>query len=95
MFPNLGMVTLYENPVCEERDFRNMVLAFLRGLKFLDYRLVEEEEVQTAKERFHNELLKVSDHEELYEKNQEQDEKNLFEKQQMDVSNVTYAITIS
>ena len=79
------MVTLYDNHVCEERDFRNMVLAYLRSLKFLDYRLIEEEEVQTAKERFHNELLKVSDNEEQYEKNQEQDEKKLLEHQMMEV----------
>ncbi|KAF0979680.1 hypothetical protein FDP41_001348 [Naegleria fowleri] len=89
MFPKLGMVTLYDNPVCEERDFRNMVLAFLRSLKFLDYRQIEEEEVQTAKERFHNELLKVSDNEEQYEKNQEQDEKKLLEMQMLEKANLT------
>lgn len=88
MFPRLGMVTLYDNPVCEERDFRNMVLAFLRNLKFLDYRLIEEEEVQTAKERFHNELLKVSDNEEQYAQNQEEDEKKLLEEQLLAKANI-------
>ncbi|KAL9654909.1 hypothetical protein ABK040_008699 [Willaertia magna] len=88
-FPKLGMVTLYDNPVCEERDFRNMVLAYLRGLKFFDYRLVEPEEVQTAKERFHNELLKVSDNEEQFEKNLEQDEKKLQEQHMMERANIS------
>lgn len=70
-FKNLGMLTVYDNPVCDDRSFRLMVLAYLRQLKFLDYRMTLPDELQTAKERFHSDLLQVVDEEQKVSKDAE------------------------
>jgi hypothetical protein len=47
-FPKLHAVTFAGNPMGAKEDYRPFVLAHLRHLRFLDYRLVDESEVAQA-----------------------------------------------
>ena len=79
------MMTIYENPICEDRSFRFMVLAFLKYLKILDYRMIQKEDVAQARERFHNELLELDDSEQNEDKQLEQEKKNFKEIEELTV----------
>ena len=41
-FTNLQAVNLVGNPFCQEDEYRRYVLAHLKFIKYLDYRLVDE-----------------------------------------------------
>lgn len=60
---SLKMLTLSDNPVCKEAEYRMIVLAYVDSIKYLDYALVNPNERATAKEQYHDELLDVEDKE--------------------------------
>lgn len=60
---SLKMLTLSDNPVCKEAEYRMIVLAYVDNIKYLDYALVNPSERATAKEQYHDELLDVEDKE--------------------------------
>eukprot|EP01083_Nonionella_stella_P278348 946578_1 len=62
-FRKLRCLNLKNNPVCDADDFRKTVLAFIKGLKFLDYVRIEEEDIQKAREDKQTELLELEDQE--------------------------------
>ena len=55
-FKELQAVNFVGNPLCQESDYRPYVLAFLKHLKYLDYRLVDEHAVQLAREQYQDQL---------------------------------------
>eukprot|EP00899_Mesostigma_viride_P026340 jgi/Mesvir1/6891/Mv09053-RA.2 len=76
-FQELRLVNLAGNPICKDPEYRPYVLAHIKNLKYLDYRLVDEASVITAKEQYQDELLEIVEKEEL----EEQREKNAQEKE--------------
>lgn len=60
---SLKMLTLSDNPVCKEAEYRMIVLAYVDSIKYLDYALINTAERATAKEQYHDELLDVEDKE--------------------------------
>ena len=60
---SLKMLTLSDNPVCKEAEYKMIVLAYVDNIKYLDYALVNPAERITAKEQYHDELLDVEDKE--------------------------------
>lgn len=84
-FRKLGMLNIYENPVCDDRAFKFMVLAYLPKRRILDYRMVQKEDIVAARERFHNELLELEDKEHSYEKQLEVEKKIEQENKVLDV----------
>ena len=49
------------NPFCQEGEYRSYVLAHLKHLKYLDYRLVDEQAVTAAREQYQDELLDMEE----------------------------------
>ena len=60
-FSRLQAVNLVGNPFCQEAEYRAYVLAHLKHLKYLDYRLVDEQAVNQAKEQYQDELLDMEE----------------------------------
>ena len=44
-FPNLRVLNLAGNPIAKEKEYKLYVLAHIKNLKYLDYRLVDSETV--------------------------------------------------
>merc|ERR1711998_297390 len=62
-FPNLQAVNFAGNPCCKESEYRSYVLAHMKHLKYLDYRLVDQAAVQAAKEQYQDALLELEEEE--------------------------------
>lgn len=60
---SLRMLTLADNPICSEMEYRPLVLAYVDTLKYLDYALVDPVECHNAKEQYHDELMDVEEKE--------------------------------
>ena len=60
---SLRMLTLKGNPIYDEAEYKMTVLAYVDNLKYLDYALVDQAELHTAKEQYHDELLDVEEKE--------------------------------
>jgi len=69
-FKKLRLVTVEGNPVCSDPECRIYILAYLPSLKYLDYALIDENEVISAKEQNQDELLEAQEREALEEANQ-------------------------
>lgn len=44
------------NPICKETDYRHFVLAYIKNLKYLDYRLVSDKEMEETRETHQDEI---------------------------------------
>jgi hypothetical protein len=54
---SLRMLTLADNPVCSESEYKMTVLAYIDTIKYLDYALVDVEDRNQAKEQCQDELI--------------------------------------
>ncbi|KAG5498867.1 hypothetical protein JKF63_03156 [Porcisia hertigi] len=59
--PRLRVLTLKECPLAALPNYRARVIAFVRGVKFVDGQLVKGEEAAKAREAFHEKLLSVDE----------------------------------
>lgn len=66
-FSKLQAVNLVGNPFCQEEEYRRYVLAHLKHIKYLDYRLVDQQAVAAAKEQYQDELLDLEETEQQQE----------------------------
>ena len=62
------------NPFCQEDEYRRYVLAHLKNLKYLDYRLVDQQATAQAKEQYQDELLDLEESESQHEEQEGQAE---------------------
>jgi hypothetical protein len=60
---SLKMLTLASNPICKEAEYRNIVLAYVDSITYLDYALIDPNDRHLAKEQYHDELLDVEEKE--------------------------------
>lgn len=60
---SLRMLTLSDNPICKEPEYKMIVLAYVDTIKYLDYALIDPAERAVAKEQYHDELLDVEEKE--------------------------------
>jgi hypothetical protein len=60
---SLKMLTLANNPICKEPDYRMLVLAYVDNITYLDYALIDPADRQNAKEAYHDELLDIEEKE--------------------------------
>jgi Leucine-rich repeat (LRR) protein len=56
-FHSLNILTLLGNPLSKDEKYNNYVISHLKHLKYLDYKLIEETQLKSAKEEFINELM--------------------------------------
>jgi len=66
-FKQLQAVNFVGNPFSQDAEYRAYVLAHLKYLKYLDYRLVDEQAVTSAKEQYQDELLDLKETEDAEE----------------------------
>lgn len=66
-FTRLQAINLVGNPFCQEDEYRRYVLAHLKHIKYLDYRLIDQQAVATAKEQYQDELLDLEETENQHE----------------------------
>eukprot|EP00698_Gefionella_okellyi_P010133 TRINITY_DN2610_c0_g1_i1.p1 TRINITY_DN2610_c0_g1~~TRINITY_DN2610_c0_g1_i1.p1 ORF type:complete len:544 (+),score=142.95 TRINITY_DN2610_c0_g1_i1:25-1656(+) len=64
-FKKLRLLNLAGNGVCDDPEYRSYVLAFLKHLRYLDYKLVDENEVQAAREQHQDQLLLLEEQDRL------------------------------
>lgn len=64
VFPRcLQAANFVGNPFAQESEYRPYVLAHLKYLKYLDYRMVDEQAVTAAKEQYQEDLLDMEERE--------------------------------
>jgi len=51
------------NPFCQEDEYRRYVLSHLKHIKYLDYRLVDDQAITSAREQYQDELLDMEENE--------------------------------
>ncbi len=68
---------------------RQFIIAYLKNLKFLDYRLIQPNELKDALDRYNGELQELDDKEKQFSKISSLDEKKMKEKAELEVSAVT------
>ena len=66
-FKQLRLVNLDGNPICEEAEYRSYVLSHVKGLKYLDYRLVDKDAVFSAREQHQDDMLELEEKDDLDE----------------------------
>lgn len=93
-FRELRALTISDNPVCEERNFRYLVLAYLSDLRFLDYRLISQEERKAAIPYYHDQILKMQDIKEKEDKEQSERNRQLQEDLELEVGYSVHSVMI-
>ena len=72
-FNKLRMVNLAGNPICKDPEYRSYVLSHIKNLRYLDYRLVEESAILSAKEQYQDEMLEIEEKEAAEETREKQE----------------------
>jgi hypothetical protein len=80
-FENLRVLNIAGNAVCKNANFKYYVLSHLRRLKYLDYRLVDDETMSAAKDKYIDVVMAHEEEEKIInskrdslQKQREQDE---------------------
>ena len=63
-FKRLRMCNFSGNPLCSDPEYRSYVLAHLKHLTYLDFRLIDSAAVTAAREQYQDELLELEEKEE-------------------------------
>lgn len=65
-FQKLRLLNLKGNPVCQEDHYHNTVFAYLNKLKYLDYKMIEQEKFDQAKDsKLGDKLMELMDKEKI------------------------------
>lgn len=91
---NLQMLTLAENPISKEPEYRNMTIAYINSLVYLDYSFIKNEEKETAIHQYIDELRDVQEKESVvHEKEQRELAHNNY-KNQLDKAGILFAYVL-
>lgn len=71
-FRNLRIINMMGNPCSKDPEYNTRIIAYLRDIVYVDYRLVDPEKVQAAKDEYQDELFEILEDE---KKKAEADEK--------------------
>ncbi|KAI8834562.1 hypothetical protein BJ741DRAFT_565416 [Chytriomyces cf. hyalinus JEL632] len=71
-FENLRVLNCAGNALCKNSNYRHYVLAHIRGLKYLDYRLVDEESIAAAREKYIDDLIALEEEEKIANQKKEE-----------------------
>ncbi|TPX36019.1 hypothetical protein SmJEL517_g01758 [Synchytrium microbalum] len=64
-FENLRVLNLAGNPLCKIQDYRPYILARLRNLRYLDYRLADEEQMKEARSKYMDNIIAMEEEERI------------------------------
>ena len=82
------------NPVFDEVDYKTVALAYLKHLKYLDYKLVDPEEVTHSREACQDDLMELEDNEALEAAAQEREAIRLAHSNKLAEANLTVTETL-
>ncbi|KAJ3415179.1 Dynein regulatory complex subunit 3 [Chytridiales sp. JEL 0842] len=71
-FENLRVLNCSGNALCKNPNYRHYILAHIKGLKYLDYRLVDEESVAAAREKYIDDLIAMEEEEKIMNNKKEE-----------------------
>jgi hypothetical protein len=76
--PSIRILNLAGNPVCEthKEDYRPYVLAHIKDLRYLDYRLVDAGSVQGSRDRYQDAILEIEEEEAVVQKKKDKEAKD-------------------
>ncbi|KAJ3287744.1 Dynein regulatory complex subunit 3 [Borealophlyctis nickersoniae] len=74
-FSNLRVLNVSGNSLCKNPNYRHYVLAHMRNLKYLDYRLVDADSVAAAREKYIDDLIAQEEEEKVQVAKREEEKK--------------------
>ena len=74
--PSVRILNLAGNPICTNEDYRQYVLAHIKDLRYLDYRLVDAGAVQASRERYQDAILEIEEAEAVIQKKADKEAKD-------------------
>ncbi|KAJ3020829.1 Dynein regulatory complex subunit 3 [Thoreauomyces humboldtii] len=75
-FESLRVLNLSGNSICKHANYRHYILAHIRGLRYLDYRLVDDESVGAAKEQYIDDIIAQEEEDKVAAARREQDRRD-------------------
>ena len=91
---HLKMLTLAGNPVCHENEYKMVILAYLDGIKYVDYTLVDAEEVNIAKEQYQDELLDLEEKESIEKEKLQREDNQKSYMDELEEIGIPFAVTL-
>lgn len=91
---SLHMLTLSNNPVERNAEYRMTVLAYADSLHYLDYAMIDKSEKVAAKEQYHDELVDVEEKESVANEQVNRDKSVELYLIQLDKACILFAYTV-
>ena len=88
-FKELRLINFAGNPICQDPEYRSYVLSHIKNLKYLDYRLVQQEAVQQAKEQYQDEMIELEEKEEEEAAAKKKEREETEKQEQYDAANMS------
>lgn len=60
-FEKLRVLNLSGNAVCKDKNYKNYCLAHFKNLKYLDYRLIDQESIAVARQKFIDSIIALEE----------------------------------
>ncbi|KAJ1503426.1 Dynein regulatory complex subunit 3 [Coelomomyces lativittatus] len=80
-FESLRLLNASGNPICREPEYKNFVLSRLKNIKYLDYRLIDQAAINTAREIYIDDIIAIEEEQKIISKQIEEKEKQLKEQE--------------
>eukprot|EP00960_Hanusia_phi_P049833 759816-Hanusia_phi.AAC.5 len=87
-FPNLRILNMQGNPCSKDPEYHMRIIAHLKDIVYVDYRLVDPEQVQSAREHFQDELFEVYEEEKRKAEEMQKIEEQIQRMQQLKDGNM-------
>lgn len=91
---SLRMLTLKGNPIYKEPEYKNAILAYVDGLKYIDYELVDSNELHIAKEQYHDELIDIEEKESVADEKASRDKIMLDLRHKLQQAGIEFSLTL-
>jgi hypothetical protein len=93
-FLNLRMINMLGNPCSKDPEYYTRIIAHLRDIVYVDYRLVDPDKVQAAKEQYQDELFEILEEEKKKAEADEKMREDLAFSQRLSDANIEGASTL-
>ncbi|KAG4081379.1 outer arm dynein light chain 1, partial [Neocallimastix lanati (nom. inval.)] len=73
-FEHLSVLNTAGNKICNDKNYKSYILANLKNLKYLDYRLINQEEVEKSRALYLDDLIALEEEEKIMKSKKEKQE---------------------
>jgi hypothetical protein len=91
---SLRMLTLADNPVCSESEYKMTVLAYIDTIKYLDYALVDPEDRVATKDQCQDDLIDQEEKEGVIQQKEDADKLLNARLDELDEAGIRFAYTL-